>query len=188
MKALAIVAGPRKQQVTDSLTDEVIKGLKERNIYTEKVYLYDLDIKPCLGCYKCKKNKICFIEDDHSEILNKMADSDIIVFASPTYISNVTSEAKKFFDRSLSFFQKTKFGPRRYADKPSRVILITACGAPFPFSHLMGISTGTVRAMKSFFKYMPVKIKTVTATGTKDFNKGSCKNPLAKAYKLGLTV
>ncbi|MDP8253344.1 MAG: flavodoxin family protein [Candidatus Kaelpia aquatica] len=188
MKALALIAGPRKGQATDSITDAVLRGINERQIETEKIYLHDLDIRPCLGCSNCHKIKECIIEDDHQMVLDKMDKSDIIVFASPTYVSNVTSVAKAFMDRSIRFFEMTKFGPRRLSDRPSKVILITSCGAPFPFSHILGFSSGCMRAMKAFFKPMNVKTKTLTATGIKDFDAKSCSGILKKAYKLGRTI
>lgn len=188
MKAVGIVGGPRKGQVTDSLVDATLEGLKDRGIETEKLYLYDLDIRPCKGCLACEKSEGCVIEDDHSMVLDEMDKVDIVVFASPTYFSNVTSVAKAFIDRGYSFFEQTRFGPKRYTEKPSKVILITSCGAPFPFSHIMGVVPGSMKAMKAFFKCMNVKIKTLAATGMmEDFDKNSkkCRKLLDKAYSLG---
>ncbi|MDP8234718.1 MAG: flavodoxin family protein [Candidatus Saelkia tenebricola] len=145
-------------------------------------------MKPCTGCSSCKDSKKCIIEDDHQMMLDKMGQSDIIVFASPTYVSNVTSVAKAFMDRSIRFFEMTKLGLKCRYDKPSKVILITSCGAPFPFSHIFGFATGCIRAMKVFFKYMNVKIKTFTATGMTCFDKESCKKIFKKAYNLGKNI
>jgi multimeric flavodoxin WrbA len=58
VKALALVCGPRKGQTTDRLTDAVLSGLSDAGCVTEKFYLYDLRIDPCLGCYKCKDNHL----------------------------------------------------------------------------------------------------------------------------------
>ncbi|MDP8234717.1 MAG: hypothetical protein P9M06_08005 [Candidatus Saelkia tenebricola] len=42
MKALVILAGPRKGQVTDNILDAVLRGgVKDRGIEIEKMYLYD---------------------------------------------------------------------------------------------------------------------------------------------------
>ena len=37
MKALALIAGPRKGQVTDHIADAVLKGISEQQIETEKI-------------------------------------------------------------------------------------------------------------------------------------------------------
>ncbi|KJJ84052.1 Multimeric flavodoxin WrbA [Candidatus Omnitrophus magneticus] len=185
MKILAILAGPRKNQVTDNLTNNVLKGFKEQGIESEKIYLYDSNIKPCTGCMSCYETQKCVIKDDMELILNKMRESEIIVFASPVYFSNVTSDAKKFFDRGVSFFKMTQIGPKQITPKPKSVILITSCGAPFPFSHILGTIGGSLRAMKAFFGCMSVKIQTITATGIMNFDKKTCAKFMGKAYNLG---
>ncbi|MDP8216211.1 MAG: flavodoxin family protein [Candidatus Kaelpia imicola] len=141
-----------------------------------------------MGCGNCRKSKECIIKDDHQTVLDKMDKSDIVIFASPTYVSNVTSVAKAFMDRSIRFFEMTKLGPRRLSDRPSKAILITSCGAPFPFSHILGFASGCMRAMKLFFKFMNLKIKTVAAAGMEDFDSKSCSKILKKAYRLGRSI
>ena len=59
MKVLGIVAGPRKGYATDSTVDSILRGAKDSGAETEKIYLYDLDIKPCRGCGYCEKNGKC---------------------------------------------------------------------------------------------------------------------------------
>lgn len=168
MKALGILAGPRKGYATDLALDAVLAGLRERGVETEKVDLYALTIQPCRGCSQCAKTRRCFIQDDHPALLDKMEQADIVVFGTPAYWSNVSSEAKKFFDRSISFFEETKIGPRRKLPHPSKVVLLTACGAPFPFSHLMGIIPGVMRAMKVFFGRTRARLYPLAITGMMD--------------------
>ncbi|MBD3425803.1 MAG: hypothetical protein GF409_01070 [Candidatus Omnitrophica bacterium] len=185
MKALGILAGPRKGWASDQMLDKVLEGLKDNGADVEKIHLYDLDIRHCTGCGSCTPDK-CVIEDDHQMVLDKVASSEVVVFASPTYWSNVTSMAKAFIDRGGSLFEMTSTGPRRTADKPARVVLITSCGMPFPLSHLLGTATGCIRAMKVFFGRMNVKIKTLYATGMLDYLKSKpSRRQLEKAYRMG---
>jgi len=190
MKALGILAGPRKGYTNDKLLDAALEGLKARSAEVEKLSLYDLDIKHCTGCNMCEKTRKCVIDDDHQMVLDKMAASDVIVFASPTYWSNVTGMAKAFFDRSPRFFDITKLGPKRLAEKPSKIILITSCGMPYPLSHLFGMATGCMRAMKVFFGYMAkAKKKCLIASGMVDYQKSEpSKRLLKKAYNLGKNI
>lgn len=188
MKTIGIVAGPRKGQLTDRLTDSALKGLSDRGGEIEKIYLVDLVIKPCSGCSACQKQGRCVIDDDFNALAEKIRCADVIVFSSPTYFSNVTSCAKRFFDRGYSMFKEGHFGPVYHFKKPRKAILITSCGAPFPFSYLMGISTGSVRAMKVFFKYMRVKIKILVASGARDFDSKAHGRLLKKAYDLGKNI
>jgi hypothetical protein len=67
--------------------------------------------------------------------------------------------------------------------------LITACGAPFPFSHLMGIVPGAMQAMKVFFGRMNAKVHTIYAAGMLDPAKSMPSEALLKrAYDLGKNV
>lgn len=189
MKCLGILAGPRKGHATDRLMDAVLDGVKAVGGDVEKVSVYDYDIKPCTGCSVCQDGKDCVINDDMHIILEKMENADIVVFGSPAYWANVTSEAKKFMDRSASFFEMTATGPKRTKDKPSRVVLVASCGAPFPFSHLMGIVPGVMKAMKVFFCRMNAKVYAIAATGMIDVHKSLPSASLQKkAYELGRRV
>ncbi|MDD4940119.1 MAG: flavodoxin family protein [Candidatus Omnitrophica bacterium] len=188
MRALGILAGPRKGQVTDHLLDEVLRGLKDKGAEVKKVYLYDLKIDPCLVCNACRDTQECVINDDFKAVAQELINSDAVVFASPVYVGNVTSVAKAFFDRGVSLFKMTNFGPKWTHDKPRKVVLVTSCFAPFPFSHILGIVPGCVNAMKNFFGMMRARIMTVVATGAWDFDAKRCKGALAKAYREGLNI
>ena len=189
MKVLGILAGPRKGRATDMMIDAVLKGLKDKGGDVEKISLYDYDIKPCTGCCTCEGNKPCVINDDQRIVMEKMGSADVVVFGSPAYWSNVTSEAKKFMDRSADFFEMTSMGPKRTKDKPSKVVLVTACGAPYPFSCLMGIVPGIMRVMKVYFGRMKAKIYTISAPGMIDAHKSlPSVSLLKKAYDLGKRI
>jgi multimeric flavodoxin WrbA len=64
LKILALIGSPRKRSNTDILVDEVLRGAETKGHTWEKVYLYDLEIKPCLDCRACKKgNYTCPMDD-----------------------------------------------------------------------------------------------------------------------------
>lgn len=185
MKALGIVAGPRKGKTTDMLVDSALRGLSERGATVEKVYLYDLLIKPCTSCLRCQETGRCVIDDDFTALSLKVRQSDVLVFASPTYFSNVTSQSKAFIDRGYSYFIETSFGLKYRFDNPKKALLLTSCDAPFPFSHLLGLSTGCIRAMKIFFRYMRAKIVTLTVTGAKNSSDERLARMMRRAYEVG---
>lgn len=185
MKALGILAGPRKGQVTDHLLDEVLRGLRDKGAQVKKICLYDLKIGPCLGCRRCKDTQVCVISDDFKQVADELINSDIVAFASPVYVSNVTSVAKAFFDRSISLAKMTNFGPKWLHQNPKKVVLITACFAPFPFSHIFGVVPGSLNAMKMFFTLTKAKIKSIAATGMWDYDGKKAKRALDKAYRMG---
>ena len=142
MKILAFNGSPRgKHSNTDRILKPFMKGARTAGAETETVYLKDLEIKPCLGCFACctKTPGVCVQKDDMASLLEKMRLADITVYATPLYISTVSGLMKNFMDRSvmpLSDIHIVKRGehyghPRRYKEMPkSRVVLISNCGFP----------------------------------------------------------
>ncbi len=189
MKCLGILAGPRKGHATDKLIDAVLDGIKAAGNEVEKISLYDYDIKPCSGCCACHESKKCVIDDDHHLILEKMDNADIIVFGSPSYWSNVTSEAKKFMDRSSSFFEMKAMGPKRTKKTPSKIVIATTCGVPWPLSHIMGIVPGAMGAMRVFFGRMSAKVYEIYGAGMMDPARSiPSARILKKAFILGKSL
>lgn len=60
VQVLVLMSSPRKNGNTARLTNAFIKSIEENRYTTEKVYVNYQNIKPCLGCNVCQKNKtIC---------------------------------------------------------------------------------------------------------------------------------
>lgn len=68
-----------------------------------KTYIYSLsgqNIEMCKGCEKCFIYGKCMCKnDDIDNIISDMNKSDMIVFASPVYLNNITGIFKNFLDR-----------------------------------------------------------------------------------------
>ena len=50
-KILAIEGSPRKGGNSDLLCDAFLKGASESGNETEKIYIQDLNLQPCMACY-----------------------------------------------------------------------------------------------------------------------------------------
>ena len=105
MKLLGISASPRKNRSnTFLLLKEALSGAEKEGVKTEAVHLCDLKIDFCRHCESCHKNlMVCPIKDDVHLLLNKMLESDGMIFGSPVYIDNITGYLKTFLDRSAHF-------------------------------------------------------------------------------------
>ena len=105
MKALGISASPRKDKSnTLILLKEAFSVIEKKGYQTELVHLCDLKIEFCRHCESCHKKMMdCPIKDDAHLLLEKMLESDGIIFASPIYINQITGYLKTFFDRSSHF-------------------------------------------------------------------------------------
>ena len=82
---LGIVGSPRRQGNTEILVDEVLAGAAENAALTHKVILSELDIAPCKACEVCTRTGKCVHQDDMSDLLTQMFESDVWVLGTPVY-------------------------------------------------------------------------------------------------------
>jgi multimeric flavodoxin WrbA/putative sterol carrier protein len=147
MKILAIQGSPRpKASNTEILLQEFLKGAQSQGAETKTVYLKEKEIHSCVGCYTCwaKTPGVCVLKDDMPELLEKVRNCDILVYATPLYNFNMTSLLKAFQERLLPLLDphliKTEEGhrhPPRY-EVNRKIVLISNCGFP-EVSHFDGL-------------------------------------------------
>jgi multimeric flavodoxin WrbA/putative sterol carrier protein len=147
MKILAIQGSPRpKTSNTEILLQEFLKGTQSQGAETETVYLKEKEIHSCVGCYTCwaKTPGVCVFRDDMPELLEKVRNCDILVYATPLYNFNMTSLLKAFQERLLPLLDphliKTEEAyrhPPRY-EVNRKIVLISNCGFP-EVSHFDGL-------------------------------------------------
>jgi len=104
MKIVVLAGSPHKKGTSNTLVEEFKRGAEEVGKQVEIIDLAHMDIHPCMGCDACGMNGDCIQKDKGNEILNKIIESDAIVFASPVYYYNVSSQLKMMIDR---FYAKT---------------------------------------------------------------------------------
>jgi multimeric flavodoxin WrbA len=140
MKITAFNGSPRgKNGNTYIMVEEFLAGAKEAGAETGHILLADKEIKPCLGCFSCwiKTPGQCVIKDDMAEILSQITGNDIIVYATPLYVFNVSGLMKNFLDRSiplaLPYSEKDEQGLTRHLRRSSgsfKFVVISNCGFP----------------------------------------------------------
>lgn len=109
-KVLVISSSLRANSTSKTLALDMIKGLKENN-NVELIDLNTINFSFCKGCLACQSSGKCIIDDDIKNIIDKVNDCDILVFASPVYYYSVSGQLKTFLDRMnpLYISQNRKF-------------------------------------------------------------------------------
>lgn len=125
-KVVAFMGSPRKNGNTATLVKEVIRGAHDAGGEITIYNLYDMNIKPCQGCFVCRKTGHCFMQDDFQNLFKHIIDADVVVFGSPIYLWQVTAQMKLLWDR-LCGLSDENFKPR-YADKS--LIMVYSQGNP----------------------------------------------------------
>ncbi|MGA2467554.1 MAG: flavodoxin family protein [Thermodesulfobacteriota bacterium] len=139
MKILAIQGSHRPEKSnTEMILQEFLKGAESRGAECETIYLKEKRINPCTGCNTCwiKTPGVCIVNDDMIDLLYRVRECDILVYATPLYNYNITSLLKAFQERLHPLIDPhlVKDGelyrhPRRF-EKPRYMVLISTCGLP----------------------------------------------------------
>lgn len=139
MKITVFNGSPKAERGnTAVMVQAFLEGARASGAETEVIYLAHKRIHPCTGCYTCwlKTPGQCVIPDDMSEILPKLRGSDLVVFATPVYVDNVTGIMKNFMDRLIPdadpYFAKDSGGECRHKfhGKVPKIVVISNCGFP----------------------------------------------------------
>jgi multimeric flavodoxin WrbA len=103
MKVVAFNGSPRKDGNTSILISAVFAELQKEGIKTELVQVGGTQIRGCLGCMMCFRNKDreCSVKNDVlNEWVAKMAAADGIILGSSDHFGNVSAEMKALIDRA----------------------------------------------------------------------------------------
>ena len=123
MKVIGICGSTRVGSNTEILLRETLKTMEKSGAETELILLREKNIQLCGGCDKCSGTGQCEIEDDMQEINEKLSNSDVIIFGSPTYFDNVTGLMKIFMDRTDPLWPSKKL-----KNKSAGVIVVGEIG------------------------------------------------------------
>lgn len=107
-KVLIITSSLRENSNSNVLAERFLKGAKESGNDVELISLKTNRVASCLGCNYCQIHGECIMKDKLNEILDKVIESDVLVFASPTYYYSISGTLKNFIDRTYAKFTKIK--------------------------------------------------------------------------------
>jgi len=103
-KMLVINGSPRQDKgFTFFYLQYLLKGFEKAGAEVEVVNIYDksINIEPCRGCFTCwtKTDGVCVIKDDANDLLEKISNAYLTVYAFPLYIDSIPAKLKALLDR-----------------------------------------------------------------------------------------
>ncbi len=175
---LVATGSPRKGGNTELLMDEALRGAAEAGAETEKIFIDDLDIKPCKGCGACLRDEVewCAQEDDMIDLYPKILLADGIMLGTPIYWWGPSAQLKLFFDRWYALM-----GKHRDKMKGKKTALICAMGDTNPKT-----ARHTTGMFQDAFSYLSMPMSgemVVTAHEKGEVSKN--KEALDEAFALG---
>lgn len=98
-KVLIISTSLRMNSNSDILAKECERGARDTGLDVEYVLLKGKEIKYCIGCMSCQKTNECVLKDDVVDIMAKVKDAEVIVYATPIYYYEMSGQMKTLLDR-----------------------------------------------------------------------------------------
>lgn len=101
---LVISSSLRNGGNSDVMADTFVKVAIKEGHNVEKISLSNKSIGFCKGCLMCQNNKPCLIKDDANEIVEKIKEAEVIIFATPIYFYEMSGQMKTLLDRTNPLF------------------------------------------------------------------------------------
>ena len=133
MKITTILGSPRKKGNTAAVLQLFEARIAEAGHEINRIRLADYDVKPCRGCYRCKKVKDkpgCPQKDDFEKLYNEMAASDALVYATPLYCWCFPSGMKALIDRQISLVSDFETPEHASLIEGKKSALLVTCEGP----------------------------------------------------------
>jgi multimeric flavodoxin WrbA len=187
--AYGIIGSPKKNGNVDLLVSEVLRGASSHGAQTQKIYLNDLQIKPCQSCGVNPDPKYCLFDDGMKVIFDALEFGDAIVLGSPVYFDTVSAQTKLMIDRSnclMPFVQRPNgtAGFDRRVKKRKKGVFIAVAGMDQEFS--------TIQAtIKGFFNWANIEMIETILYHHDDSELGSVRNDkemMARAFDVGVRI
>lgn len=162
MNILLFNGSPREGN-TKFAIDLIGKAIGE-NISDAKVEIIDVadtGISPCTGCNICIDNGgVCIFDDDMADIIEKVRESDMIIFGSPVYWWGITAQLKAVIDRMYAMIGN--FGKK---EKKIGLLIIGQDSIDGP---QYGIISRQFECIAEYLEWEIVFDKAISADGSKD--------------------
>ncbi len=104
MKIVCLLGSPRNNGNSATIANRLCTTAERLGAEVQTFALNKLEYRGCQGCMACKtKLDQCALEDDLTEVLEAVRETDVLVLASPVYYGDLSSQLKGFIDRSYSY-------------------------------------------------------------------------------------
>ncbi len=107
MKVTILQGSARKKGNTAKVLTWIEEELTGMGHDVDSIYLHSKNLKGCMGCGKCKEKTDtigCVQKDDVPEILDKMINSQLVIFSSSLYFWGFSAQIKAVIDRTYSLY------------------------------------------------------------------------------------
>jgi multimeric flavodoxin WrbA len=189
MKLCGIVGSPNKNGNVDLLVSQVLKGASNQGAKTLKIYLNDLNVKPCQSCGVDPYPKYCLFDDDMKPIYDALESCDVIVLGSPVYFDTVSAQVKLMIDRCNCLMPYVKqadgtYGFERRMKNRKKGVFIAVAGAQQEFDTIL-------TTVKGFFNWADIELIETILYPNDSNELGGVRNNekrMTQAFEIGVRI
>ncbi len=130
MKVLGILGSPRPFGGSAQLLHCALEAARRERAEVEARSVYEGEIKPCQGCIQDEDPNCrfpCIFDDFGKELLIKVREADVIIFATPVYWYAPSGLLKNLIDRLTCLENMVAYGESSYME--GKVVGVITVGA-----------------------------------------------------------
>jgi multimeric flavodoxin WrbA len=189
MKVFGIVGSPKKNGNVDVLVSQVLEGAGSQGAETYKLYLNDMQIRPCQSCGIDPSPEYCLFNDDMNRVYTHLQSCDAVVLGSPVYFDSVSAQTKLMIDRCncLMPYVKRLNGTSSFVrrlEKRKTGVLVAVAGPDQEFNTIL-------ITVKGFFNWVNIELVDTIFHSHEDDNVGSVKENkrvMDRAFEAGVSL
>lgn len=105
MKVLLVNGSPRLNGNTRLALETIGNGVRNNrpNWAVEMIDIAEHKISGCIACGSCKKNGgSCVLDDETNDLVEQLAETDLVILGTPVYWWGVSAQLKLFIDKWFS--------------------------------------------------------------------------------------
>lgn len=177
-KVLIISSSLRNGSNSEILAKSAEKGAIDAGNEVEFISLKGKNINFCIGCLACQKTNKCVQKDDMENLIGKVQNADVLIYATPIYYYEMSGQLKTFLDRCNPLYaQENKF---------KDVYLITSS-----YDDAQNVADKAISGLKGWIEcFEQSRFAGALVGGGIDAPKSAAKRQdlLQKAYDLGKNI
>jgi multimeric flavodoxin WrbA len=100
---IILQGSPRADGNCSILIEWAVESALKSGEHARVIYPHDLDIRPCIGCYRCYNTGRCTFDDDMSPIITAVRSCRLLIICTPVYTNTVPGGLKLVIDRFQAY-------------------------------------------------------------------------------------
>jgi multimeric flavodoxin WrbA len=114
---LILQGSPRADGNSGIMASWARESAESAGLACDVIFIHDLSIHACIGCYQCYNTGFCTFEDEMRGIIASLRRASLLVVCTPVYTSTVPAGLKLVIDRCQAYHAEMILGGRASAKK-----------------------------------------------------------------------